>query len=168
MVREYGNTVCNCNCICNCNCNGLCEGLTVGGCISQKKSKEHVVSFLTAYAPQHTFTAAGKKVLASIHGVLLGHEDWVHAVSWIPRYVPTASHTNKQSTQPPENLAEMTLGDSKARDSWVAHPQHALQLLTASMDRTIMIWGPDKASGLWMCEECVGDAGVLPCCMHVL
>lgn len=139
-------------------------------CIVQAKSKEQVVSFLTSYAPHHTFAAAGKKLIASIHGVLLGHEDWVHSVAWIPRYNPTAaSSTGKQTTQPAEDattcsLAELTLDGSGCviRHNHQAKQQQGLQLLTASMDRTIMIWGPDKASGLWMCEESVGDAGSIP------
>lgn len=140
-------------------------------CILQTKSKEQVVSFLTAYAPQHTFAAAGKKLLASIHGVLLGHEDWVHSVAWIPRYDPAAAAVASTNIQSTNRFAEMPVdggpgapeGSQGGSCSLQAQPQHSLQLLTASMDRTIMIWGPDKASGLWMCEESVGDAGVIPC-----
>ncbi|BDA40643.1 Elongator complex protein 2 [Coccomyxa sp. Obi] len=32
-------------------------------------------------------------------------------------------------------------------------------LLTASMDRTMMLWRPEPSAGLWMSEESVGDAG---------
>lgn len=33
------------------------------------------------------------------------------------------------------------------------------RLLTASMDRSMMLWDIDPATGLWMCTESVGDAG---------
>lgn len=35
------------------------------------------------------------------------------------------------------------------------------QLLSSSMDRTIMKWEHDPSSGLWMCVQSMGDAGVL-------
>lgn len=118
-------------------------------------AKETAVSFLTAYAPQHTLKAAGSSLVASIHGVLLGHEDWVHSVAWIPRYEPsTAAPTASKGSS--NGVRNMPMNQRTACQ------QQRLQLLTASMDRTIMIWGADKASGLWMCEESVGDAGSLP------
>ncbi|KAL4524822.1 hypothetical protein Ndes2526A_g06926 [Nannochloris sp. 'desiccata'] len=33
-------------------------------------------------------------------------------------------------------------------------------LLSASMDRTMVLWVPDKATGIWLSQESVGDAGV--------
>jgi elongator complex protein 2 len=126
--------------------------------------KEQVAAFLTSYAPQHSFSAAGKRLIARIHGVLLGHEDWVHSVAWIPRYSPQAAATATSANQKINPAAAETpeiagCGNLKAHK---ANQVQSLQLLTASMDRTIMIWGPDKASGLWMCEESVGDAGSAP------
>lgn len=135
----------------------------------QVKRKEQVVSFLTSYAPQHTFPAAGKLLRASIHGVLLGHEDWVHSVAWIPRFDPSAA----AATQPAHVAGRLPAASLSGVGTAAPHHhmvrrEQALQLLTASMDRTIMIWGPDKASGLWMCEESVGDAGAPPATQCIL
>jgi hypothetical protein len=111
------------------------------------------VAYLTSYAPRHEFQAAGKRLLASIKGVLLGHEDWVHSVAWVPR------HQCKAATSP----ASFATSPTVIRHRCQPVEEQQLQLLTASMDRTIMMWSADRASGLWMCEESVGDAGVLPC-----
>jgi elongator complex protein 2 len=138
----------------------------------QMKSKEQVVTFLTSYAPQHTFSAAGKRFVASIHGVLLGHEDWVHSVAWIPRYNAEAASAAAASSPDERECPDAADGrHSGSSGPLLAHKptqQSNLQLLTASMDRTIMIWGPDKASGLWMCEETVGDAGAARPTSHVV
>ena len=48
----------------------------------------------------------------------MGHEDWVHSVAW----------------QPPGSLQEGV-------------PKQPLCVLSASMDRTMMLWRPDAATG---------------------
>jgi elongator complex protein 2 len=35
------------------------------------------------------------------------------------------------------------------------------RLLSASMDRTMMVWQYDKGSGVWMCVSSMGDAGTV-------
>jgi WD40 repeat protein len=46
--------------------------------------------------------------------------------------------------------------------AWAPHSGcggQGFQLLSASMDRTMMIWEHDGDSGLWMCVQSMGDAG---------
>lgn len=85
---------------------------------------------ISRYAPKPRFQAGDSWHTAVLQSVLIGHEDWVHSVAWQP--------------------------------SAAAAPGQPLQqpcLLSASMDRTMMLWRPDAATGLWMSEESVGDAG---------
>ena len=107
----------------------------------QEDAHEASVSFLTSFAQKHAFRAASVQLQASIHGVLLGHEDWVHSVCWVHR---SAQHADGAGA-----------GDLPAVNE--------LTLVTASMDRTVMLWAADPASGLWMCEEAIGDAGASLC-----
>ncbi|KAL6070511.1 Elongator subunit elp2 [Balamuthia mandrillaris] len=64
-----------------------------------------------------------------LESVLFGHEDWVYSVCWHPPVI---------------------------REGMAHQP---LALLSASMDRTMMIWRPDSASGLWLNEVRVGELG---------
>ena len=57
-----------------------------------------------------------------LESVLVGHEDWVHSVVWQP-----ASPLQTGAAQPP--------------------PLRQPCLLSASMDRTMMLWRPDAATG---------------------
>jgi elongator complex protein 2 len=61
-----------------------------------------------------------------LESVLIGHEDWVHSVAWQP-LVAAAS----------------------------GRPQPRPCLLSASMDRTMMLWRPDAATGLLVCTPIV-------------
>ena len=95
-------------------------------------------AFLTSFAHKHSFRAGGGAWVASSHSTLLGHEDWVHSVAWAP--------------QPPA-----ARGGSEVGHSGAALPR----LLSASMDRTMMVWERDAAGEIWMCVKAVGDAGAL-------
>ncbi|XP_075265418.1 uncharacterized protein LOC142357762 [Convolutriloba macropyga] len=82
---------------------------------------------ITKLASKPSFLAGTTKFTVALEAVLVGHEDWVHSLSWEP-----------------------CPGLSRAQ----------LCLLSASMDRTMMLWRPDMAEpGVWMSEESVGDAG---------
>lgn len=65
--------------------------------------------------------------------LLTGHEDWVHSVNWHPKI---KDETTGVVTQP-------------------------LQLLTSSMDRTMMIWEPHAESGIWIDKVRMGEFGGL-------
>jgi WD40 repeat protein len=78
------------------------------------------------YAPKPRIQAGNSRLTAMLESVLIGHEDWVHSVAWQP---VTAS----------------------------GRPQHRPCLLSASMDRTMMLWRPDAATGspvyVWLTES---------------
>ncbi|KAI9020993.1 quinon protein alcohol dehydrogenase-like superfamily [Phycomyces nitens] len=71
--------------------------------------------------------------------LLMGHDDWVYSVNWErPRYSADiwyiVSNGIKKFTQP-------------------------LRLISASSDKSLMIWSPDLASGVWVNEVRMGDMG---------
>jgi len=74
---------------------------------------------LMRYAPRPKFEAAGYTFTATLEALLIGHEDWVHSVQWRPR----------QRSE-----------DEEGRNG-------ELCLLSASMDRTMMMWVRDQATG---------------------
>jgi elongator complex protein 2 len=64
-----------------------------------------------------------------LESVLLGHEDWIYSVCWHP---PTFEGETRH--QP-------------------------MCLLSASMDKTMIIWKLDKSAGIWVDKVRVGDVG---------
>eukprot|EP01133_Synstelium_polycarpum_P008979 gene8979-10532_t len=76
----------------------------------------------------HVFNVGATKVTASLESVLAAHEDWVSSVSWQP--------------------ATLVKGV----------PHQSMCLISASMDKTMIVWRPD-ASGVWNDELRVGDMG---------
>ncbi|OWF40684.1 Elongator complex protein 2 [Mizuhopecten yessoensis] len=65
----------------------------------------------------------------SLDSVLSGHENWIYSVRW----------------QPP-----------KITDSGYQQP---MRLLSASMDKTMILWKPDQDTGVWVEEVRVGEVG---------
>ena len=61
----------------------------------------------------------------SLEAVLAGHDDWVYSVHWAP--------SDKQANRPETN---------------------DLTLLSASMDKTMILWKVDPDSGVWMEQVC--------------
>ncbi|KAL4430983.1 hypothetical protein ABPG75_006239 [Micractinium tetrahymenae] len=108
-------------------------------------------ALLTRFAPKPLIRTAQNEYSATLEALLIGHEDWVHSVAWHPR-VPRSSSGSDG------NCSTAGAGGSSASAQSGGTSQPAC-LLSASMDRTMMIWRPDPATGLWMCEESVGDAG---------
>ncbi|MCO5578076.1 hypothetical protein L7F22_031914 [Adiantum nelumboides] len=70
---------------------------------------------------------------ASMESLLTGHDDWVYSVKWQP---------------PPSDC----FGNSAGK-------LQQMSILSASMDRTMMIWRPDPLTGLWLNEVTVGELG---------
>ncbi|KAM6900016.1 elongator complex protein 2 [Xenentodon cancila] len=66
---------------------------------------------------------------ASLETVLAGHESWVYGVHWQP---------------PLYNDGEL---------------QQPLSLLSASMDKTMILWAPEEGSGVWVEQVRVGEVG---------
>ncbi|ORZ27542.1 WD40-repeat-containing domain protein [Lobosporangium transversale] len=61
--------------------------------------------------------------------LLLGHEDWVYTINWQP-----AMNLNGKYHQP-------------------------MSLLSASTDKSMMIWKPDEATGVWVNNTQMGEVG---------
>ena len=75
------------------------------------------------YAPKPQFSTPKGQYTAFLEALLVGHEDWVHSVQWQP---PQPPHSPPKDPQPAQPLC----------------------LLSTSMDRTMMLWRPDSATGL--------------------
>ncbi|XP_037364539.1 elongator complex protein 2 [Talpa occidentalis] len=65
----------------------------------------------------------------TLETVLAGHENWVNAVHWQPSFY-------KDGVQ-----------------------QQPMRLLSASMDKTMILWAPDEESGVWLEQVRVGEVG---------
>ncbi|NWR71591.1 ELP2 protein, partial [Centropus unirufus] len=67
----------------------------------------------------------------TLESVLAGHENWVYAVHWQPSF---------------------------SKDGSMQQP---MRILSASMDKTVIIWEPDKESGVWLEQASVrvGEVG---------
>ncbi|CAL0316407.1 unnamed protein product [Lupinus luteus] len=84
---------------------------------------------LSSYIEGPVLLAGSSSYQVSLESLLIGHEDWVYSVEW----------------QPP---LKSVIGDEYYQ------PQ---SILSASMDKTMMIWQPEKTSGVWMNVVTVGE-----------
>ncbi|KAM5218025.1 elongator complex protein 2 isoform 2-T3 [Hipposideros larvatus] len=75
--------------------------------------------------------AFGTKIAfaVTLETVLAGHENWVNAVHWQPSFY---------------------------KDGVLQQP---MRLLSASMDKTMILWAPDEESGVWLEQVRVGEVG---------
>uniref|UniRef100_A0A672SDK0 Elongator complex protein 2 n=1 Tax=Sinocyclocheilus grahami TaxID=75366 RepID=A0A672SDK0_SINGR len=78
---------------------------------------------------ENVFQVSGDEFAVTLETVLAGHENWVYGIHWQPPCVK---------------------GDS------VEQP---LKLLSASMDKTMILWGPEEDSGMWVELVRVGEVG---------
>nr|XP_003474051.1 elongator complex protein 2 [Cavia porcellus] len=82
---------------------------------------------------ENTFTIEneGSEVTfgVTLETVLAGHENWVNAVHWQPSFY---------------------------KDGVLQQP---MRLLSASMDKTMILWAPDEESGVWLEQVRVGEVG---------
>ncbi|KAL7110624.1 hypothetical protein ACP275_05G037800 [Erythranthe tilingii] len=85
---------------------------------------------LSSYIKGPIFLSGSFSYQISLESLLIGHEDWVYSVEW----------------QPPQS--------SSAQGFECYQPQI---ILSASMDKTMMIWQPEKTSGIWMNMVTVGE-----------
>ncbi|KAL6646091.1 hypothetical protein ACP70R_017699 [Stipagrostis hirtigluma subsp. patula] len=83
---------------------------------------------MTSYIEGPLFVSGNTSYQVSLESLLVGHEDWVYSVEW----------------QPPTLLP----GDE-------AH--QPMSILSASMDKMMMIWRPEKNTGLWINSVTVGE-----------
>ncbi|EYU30015.1 hypothetical protein ABFS82_05G036400 [Erythranthe guttata] len=85
---------------------------------------------LSSYIKGPIFLSGSFSYQISLESLLIGHEDWVYSVEW----------------QPPQSSSDQGIE--------CYQPQ---SILSASMDKTMMIWQPEKTSGIWMNMVTVGE-----------
>uniref|UniRef100_A0A8C6REN7 Elongator complex protein 2 n=1 Tax=Nannospalax galili TaxID=1026970 RepID=A0A8C6REN7_NANGA len=82
---------------------------------------------------ENTFTVRDGNInrtfAVTLETVLAGHENWVNAVHWQPSF---------------------------CKDGVLQKP---MRLLSASMDKTMILWAPDEESGVWLEQVRVGEVG---------
>ncbi|XP_040840838.1 elongator complex protein 2 isoform X2 [Ochotona curzoniae] len=87
----------------------------------------------TVRLKENTFTIENESVKMSfavtLETVLAGHENWVNAVHWQPSFYKGGVL------------------------------QQPMRLLSASMDKTMILWAPDEESGVWLEQVRVGEVG---------
>jgi elongator complex protein 2 len=66
--------------------------------------------------------------------LLMGHDDWVFSVSW-------------------ERPRKVTMEDGSTKYD------QPMRLISASSDKSMMIWSPDALSGVWVNDVRMGDIG---------
>ena len=93
---------------------------------------------IAKYAPKPRFTAGGHRLLASLEALLIGHEDWLHTITWRPTTSSRGGADSSQGASTPSAGHDVT-----GRD--VPRDRQDLSLLTSSMDRTMMLWRHDPA-----------------------
>ncbi|CAA0839824.1 Elongator complex protein 2 [Striga hermonthica] len=94
-------------------------------------SNQNTETTLCSYIKGPIFSAGLSSYQISLESLLIGHEDWVYSVQW----------------QPPQSL-------SIDGSDFIHQPQ---SILSASMDKTMMIWQPEKTTGIWMNMVTVGE-----------
>ncbi|GAB2297006.1 Elongator subunit elp2 [Dionaea muscipula] len=85
---------------------------------------------LASYIEGPVLVAGSASYHISLESLLIGHEDWVYSVEWQPPLFVSADSTGYYQPQ---------------------------SLLSASMDKTMMIWQPEKTTGIWMNVVTVGE-----------
>lgn len=87
---------------------------------------------LASYIEGPVFVVGSFSYQISLESLLIGHEDWVYSVEWQP---PLSSCIEGIEYHQPESI------------------------LSASMDKTMMIWQPERTTGIWMNVVTVGELG---------
>ncbi|XP_060798762.1 elongator complex protein 2 isoform X2 [Neoarius graeffei] len=78
---------------------------------------------------EDVFEVKGETYAVSLETVLAGHESWVYGIHWQPSF---------------------------CKGGTVEQP---LSLLSASVDKTMILWGPEEVSGVWVEQVRVGEVG---------
>ncbi|XP_027363697.1 elongator complex protein 2 [Abrus precatorius] len=85
---------------------------------------------LSSYIEGPVLVAGSSSFQISLESLLIGHEDWVYSVMWQP---PLVTSVEGEAYYQPQSI------------------------LSASMDKTMMIWQPERTSGVWMNVVTVGE-----------
>ncbi|KMS97309.1 hypothetical protein BVRB_6g156340 [Beta vulgaris subsp. vulgaris] len=99
-------------------------------CESLGNSERKDVIGLASYIEGPLFVSGLSTYQISLESLLIGHEDWVYSVQWQP---PSIASTERGGYIQPQSI------------------------LSASMDKTMMIWRPERTSGIWMNFVTVGE-----------
>ncbi|KAK4519809.1 uncharacterized protein ATC70_010051 [Mucor velutinosus] len=81
----------------------------------------------------HLVTVNNKQYSLMFEALLMGHDDWVFSVEWQKPHMQTI-HGEQRFIQP-------------------------MRLISASSDKSMMIWSPDNETGVWVNEVRMGDIG---------
>lgn len=95
---------------------------------SQFANRKEEIS-LASYIEGPVFVAGSYSYQISLESLLIGHDDWAYSVEWQPPLMAVDGTTYHQ-------------------------PQ---SILSASMDKTMMIWQPEKKTGIWLNVVSVGE-----------
>ncbi|XP_078432855.1 elongator protein 2 isoform X3 [Wolffia australiana] len=98
--------------------------------ISQEKEERKEESALRSFIEGPRFTSGSASYQVSLESLLIGHEDWVYSVQWHP-LLPGST--------------------------CLVQRDQSLSILSASMDKTMMIWRPEKTTGIWVNAVTVGE-----------
>ena len=98
---------------------------------SKDKFREEKIS-LASYIEGPVLVSGSFSYQISLESLLIGHEDWVYSVEWQP---PSVTSANGFAYCQPQSI------------------------LSASMDKTMMIWQPERTTGIWMNVVTVGELG---------
>jgi elongator complex protein 2 len=85
---------------------------------------------LASYIEGPVLVAGSSSYQISLESLLIGHEDWVYSVEWQPPSITSVEETTYHQPQ---------------------------SILSASMDKTMMIWQPERKTGIWMNVVTVGE-----------
>lgn len=91
--------------------------------------KRKAENSLAYYIKGPVFVAGSFSYQVSLESLVIGHEDWVYSVEWQPPFLMD----NKSSCYQPQSI------------------------LSASMDKTMMIWHPERTTGIWVNVVTVGE-----------
>ena len=104
------------------------------GC-EEEESAEARLHFTALTRNSGTSHQTANRYAVFLEALLVGHEDWVTNINWVPRCKLASA---------PENI-------NKSMDEF--------RLYSASMDRNMVLWCPDLHSGVWLPAVRVGDIG---------
>ncbi|KAM0015317.1 putative transcription factor WD40-like family [Helianthus debilis subsp. tardiflorus] len=90
--------------------------------------KRKAENTLAYYIKGPVFIAGSFSYQVSLESLVIGHEDWVYSVEWQP-----PSLTENGSCYQPQSI------------------------LSASIDKTMMIWQPERTTGIWVNVVTVGE-----------
>ena len=101
-----------------------------------------LVSSSSAVSPSNILFPAPRNIVfqVSFDALLVGHDDIVYSTRWHPT-LPNPAAVSTELLSSPEPFHQPYI------------------LLSASMDKTMIVWQPDKESGIWIESARVGEVG---------